>query len=295
MGVDVARRLRGRTDARLHAHFADRAATVAYVAGRLLGTGYSLTAHANDIYLRPTMLPTKVGQSRVTITCTEYNLEHLRARMPATARPKLQRIYHGIDLERYLGSERRGGAEPIIVSVGQLKEKKGLRYLVEAMALLRDAGSAASCRIIGEGPLRAELAELIERHDLRDTVHLLGSLPHDEVRRHYAQSAIFALPCVVAGDGDRDGIPNAILEAMATGLPVVSTPISGIPEAVRHDSTGLLVPVADAVALAGALERLLVDDALRDRLGGQGRAFVADAFDVDRNASRFIEAIGVGA
>jgi glycosyltransferase involved in cell wall biosynthesis len=291
MGVDVARRVRSRGDSRLHAHFADRAAIVAYVAGELLGTGYSLTAHANDIYLRPTMLPMKIGESRVTITCTEYNVGYLRSLLPPAAAARVRRIYHGLELDRYAALARVAADEPVILSVGQLKEKKGLRHLVDAMAMLRDRGVHASCRIIGEGPLRDELMAQIAAHGLEGTVDLLGALPHDAVLRHYAEATIFTLPCVVATDGDRDGIPNAILEAMAAGIPVISTPTSGIPEVVRDGETGVLVPVADAAALADSLETLVRQPELRSRLGESGRAFVVDAFDVNRNAERFLEAI----
>lgn len=291
MGADVADRLRGRSDGPLHAHFADRAAVVAYVAGRLLGTGYSLTAHANDIYLRPTMLTAKVGESKVTITCTEHNAEYLRKRLPPVAGSKVRRIYHGLELDRYASLQRVQIEPPLILSVGQLKEKKGLRYLIDAMAILRERGVRASCRIIGEGPLRGDLAKLVAKLQLEETVELLGAVPHDGVVRAYADATIFTLPCVVASDGDRDGIPNAILEAMASGIPVVSTPTSGIPEVISDDVTGVVVPVADAVALADGLERLLRDPGLRSRLGGAGRAFVVKEFDVTANAERFLEAI----
>ena len=290
MGAEVANRLRHRADGHLHAHFADRAATVAYVAGRLLGTGYSLTAHANDIYLNPNLLPMKIGSSRFTATCTEYNLAHLRKTLAPSVARRIQRIYHGLELGTYAQLGEGRSATPTIVSVGQLKEKKGLRYLVEAVAMLRDRGLHVACRIIGDGPLRADLSDLIEYHRLGDRVELLGALPHHEVIRHYAAARIFALPCVVAEDGDRDGIPNAILEGMASGLAVISTPISGIPEVVNHETTGLLIPPGDSSALADAIERLLRDEELGSRLGSGGRAFVIDAFDMHRNAERLLEA-----
>ena len=290
MGAEVASRLRHRANGHLHAHFADRAATVAYVAGRLLGTGYSLTAHANDIYLNPNLLPMKIGNSRFTATCTEYNLAHLRTVLAPSAARRVQRIYHGLELGSYAQLNGGRSETPTIVSVGQLKEKKGLRYLVEAVALLRQRGLDVACRIIGEGPLRADLAALIEQHRLQDRIMLLGALPHDEVIGHYATANIFALPCVVAEDGDRDGIPNAILEGMASGLSVVSTPISGIPEVIQHETTGLLVPPADSTALADAIERLVRDEELGRALGRGGRAFVIDAFDVHRNAERLLDA-----
>lgn len=295
MGAEVATRLRHRADGHLHAHFADRAATVAFVAGRLLGNGYSLTAHANDIYLNPNLLPMKVGASRFTATCTEYNLAHLRSVLAPRAAARVRRIYHGLELDAYARIERAPDSAATIVSVGQLKEKKGLRFLIEAVSMLRDRGRRVSCRIIGEGPLRAELAGLIEHHRLGDRVELLGALQHAAVIGHYAAAGIFALPCVVAEDGDRDGIPNAILEGMASGLAVVSTPISGIPEVVRDEATGLLVPPGDAVALADAIERLVSDAELAGELSARARAFVVDAFDVHRNATRLLQAFDAGA
>ncbi|MGH2386397.1 MAG: glycosyltransferase, partial [Candidatus Limnocylindria bacterium] len=156
--------------------------------------------------------------------------------------------------------------------------------------MLRERGLDVACRIIGDGPLRADLADLIEQHRLQDRIVLLGALPHHEVIGHYATANIFALPCVVAEDGDRDGIPNAILEGMASGLSVISTPISGIPEVIHHETTGLLVPPADSTALADAIERLVRDEELGRTLGRGGRAFVIDAFDVHRNAERLLDA-----
>lgn len=291
MGADVADRLRGRADGRLHAHFADRAAVVAYVAGRLLRTGYSLTAHANDIYLRPTLLAAKIGESNVTITCTEHNLEYLRKRLPSSAGLKVRRIYHGLELDRYASLQHSETEVPVILSVGQLKEKKGLQYLIHAMAILRERRIRAVCRIIGDGPLRGQLADQVESLELGGTVELIGALPHEGVVRAYAEATVFTLPCVVASDGDRDGIPNAILEAMASAIPVVSTPTSGIPEVITDNVTGLIVPVADAEALADALERLLRDPELRMSLGQAARTFVVGEFDVTANAYRFLEAI----
>ncbi len=291
MGVDVARRLRGRPDGRIHAHFADRAATVALVASRLLGTTYSLTAHANDIYLSPTLLETKIANSAVTVTCTEYNLRHLRDTLGREAGRRVRRIYHGLDLERYTSIRPATGSTPLVVSVGQLKEKKGLRHLVEAMAILRDRGFDTECSIVGEGPLRSDLEALIRELRIEDRVRLTGALPHPEVIDQYRNARMFVLPCVIAEDGDRDGIPNAILEAMAAGVPVISTPISGIPEAVKDEESGLLVETANSQRLADAIERLGGDDELWDVLSRTARAFVVREFELERNTDRFLEVI----
>ncbi len=291
MGVDVARRLRGAPGSRIHAHFADRAATVALVASRLLGTTYSLTAHANDIYVSPTLLEMKIVNSAVTVTCTEYNLQHLQGTLGPEAGRRVRRIYHGLDLERYTSIEPASGPTPLVVSVGQLKEKKGLRHLIEAMAILRDRGFDAECAIVGDGPLRAALGTLIRELRLDERVRLVGALPHPAVVDRYRNARMFVLPCVVAEDGDRDGIPNAILEAMAAGVPVISTPISGIPEAVRDGETGLMVEPANSQRLADAIERLGRDDALWNLLSRSARAFVVREFELARNTDRFLEVI----
>lgn len=294
IGAEVASRMSDRSDGWIHAHFADRAATIAFVASRLLDMEYSLTAHANDIYLKPNLLPMKIGQSRFTVTCTGYNLDHLREVLPPHAGRKVRLLYHGLELRDYADIRPPTSGQIALVSVGQLKEKKGLRHLVSAAAILREQGLRIECRIVGDGPLREDLNAQVSERSLGDQVMLVGARPHPEVVNLYRQSHIFVLPCVVADDGDRDGIPNAILEAMASGLAVVSTPVSGIPEVVRDGETGLLVPPGDADALAGAIRRLIEDADLRRRLGDAGRALVTREFDAERNVDRFVEALAAG-
>jgi glycosyltransferase involved in cell wall biosynthesis len=170
------------------------------------------------------------------------------------------------------------------LSVGQLKHKKGLHDLLDACRILVERGLSFDCQIVGEGPLRGELTARIAELDLRSRVRLLGVLPHDAVVEKYREATIFALPCVTGPDGDRDGIPNVILEAMAMGLSVVSTRHSGIPEAVEDGRTGLLVPPGAPGQIANAIARLLENGLLRERLGSRGRERVREVFDVDANA-----------
>jgi glycosyltransferase involved in cell wall biosynthesis len=290
LGVHVARLLRdGGVPDHLHAHFADRAATVALVAGRLLDRPYSVTAHANDIYVDPMLLPQKIARASFVATCTAYNAEHLRTVGGPAATEKVRCLYHGLDLEAYPVPATRDGEAPALLAVGQLKEKKGLGDLIDACAALAERGIDVRCRIVGEGPLRDALAERIERHRLGGRVTLDGPLPHAAVIDAYATASVFALPCVTAADGDRDGIPNVILEAMAMGLPVVSTRHSGIPEAVEDGVTGLLVAPGDVEGLADALATLLSDPARRDELGRAGRRRVASLFDARTNVRRLVE------
>ena len=290
-GVYVAWLLRDRRGIHIHAHFADRAATVAMVASRLLDTTYSVTAHAREIYVQPVLLPERIGQAAFAITCTDYNRQHLANVLAPQVASRVVRLYHGLDLTAFDDSARRRveGSAHTLLAVAQLKEKKGLRYLVEACRLLADRGRATRCEIVGDGPLRSDLERLVGELGLRESVVLAGPLPFPEVLERYRQASAFVLPCIVASDGDRDGIPNAILEAMAAGMPVVSTRVSGIPEVVRDGETGLLVAEGSAAAIADAVERLFEDRDLAAKLGAGGRALVHREFDLGKNIDRLLE------
>ena len=290
-GVYAAWRLRDRRGVHIHAHFVDRAATVALVASRLLGTTYSVTAHAQEIYVNPVLLKERIGEAAFAVTCTEYNLRHLRAELGLRTTRRLSRLYHGMDLSVDRGSGVEGAERDrgFIVSVAQLWERKGLRYLVEACGIMRDRGTTFRCEIIGDGPQREELRSIIDRLKLTDQVVLTGPLPFPEVVQRYRRASVFVLPCVVTEEGDRDGIPNVILEAMASHLPVVSTPVSGIPEVVRDGETGLTVPERDPAAIADAVERLIADPALAGEVAERASALVRAEFDMARNIDHLLE------
>jgi colanic acid/amylovoran biosynthesis glycosyltransferase len=293
-GVLAAHLIRQKPCDHIHAHFVDRAATVALVASRLLGVPYSLTAHANDIYVKPLLLTEKVAGAKFVATCTGYNRDYLSQLEQGNLNGKLHCIYHGLDVENYrpqrdphLSPQRDWQSATIVITaVGQLREKKGFTFLLAACRSLKDDGYDFECQIIGEGPLRPVLEEQIRRLSLENTLFLRGALPHQQVIEAYRQSTIFVLPCVTGEDGDRDGIPNVILEAMAMELPVVSTQHSGIPEVVSDGINGRLVPPGDATALAGALAQLVDDPDLRAELGQRGRQTVAERFDLCRNTER---------
>ena len=272
----------------IHAHFIDRAATVALVVSRLLGAPYSVTAHANDIYVNPVLLPEKLAAAKFVATCTGYNKNHLSGLGEGLFNHKLSCIYHGLAVSQYRPARSTAPQKTMILAVGQLKEKKGFRYLLDACRILIAQGYALDCQIVGEGPLRPILEAQIRRLSLADSVTLCGALTHQEVIAKYRQAGLFVLPAVLGADGDRDGIPNVILEAMAMELPVVSTRHSGIPEVVQDGVNGLLVPPADGEALAKALARLLDDPAERRRLGRQGRQTVAAHFDLEQNVKRLL-------
>ena len=286
-GVWAAALIRDDNVGHIHAHFADRAAIVALVASRLLRVRYSLTAHASDIYVSPVMLYEKIANAKFAVTCTAYNQAHLQA---ATGH-RIELVYHGLDLS---GIKSDSGPlctpqPPLILSVGQLKEKKGFPHLIAACRRLEELGYGFRCEIIGEGSMRRELEDLIDDLELHGKVILRGALPNADVMDRYRQATVFVLPCVLAGDGDRDGIPNVLLESLVNYVPVISTNVSGIPEVVQDGVTGLLVDSRDEKALGEAIIRLLDDSGLRSRLARQGRQWVIENFDVRTNVARLIE------
>lgn len=303
----LADHLRAQPADHLHAHFASSAARVAMFAHLLTGVPYSFTAHAKDIYLNTVdadLLRDKMRAARFVVTVSDYNRAHLvqlagesgrtglRGLLPPdrlTLPPdRVRRLYNGIDLTQFnVGADDRPQAarEPLILAVGRLVEKKGFDVLVRACALLRDQGLAFRCEIAGKGPHEATLRALITGLDLADRVQLVGPKPQDEIVAAYRRAAVFALPCVVGADGNRDGLPTVLLEAMAMQVPVVSTDLTGVPEIVDEGVTGLLVLQHDPAALATALARLLADPALREQMGRAARAKVARQFDLRQNVA----------
>ncbi len=280
-----AARLRGLTH--LHAHFASSATSVARMAARFADLPYSFTAHAKDIFhesVDPADFRRKLREAAAVVTVSDFNLAFLRERYGVDAR-RVARIYNGLDLDRFPFSAP-GERPPEILAVGRLVEKKGFSDLLEACAHLRDRGVSFSCRIIGGGDLEAALRARIERLDLGAHVCLSGPRPQREVIERLRRAAVFAAPCVVGSDGNRDGLPTVLLEAMALGTPCVSTDVTGIPEALRDGETGLQVPRRAPAALADALARLLSDAELRVRLATAARRLIETSFDVHRNAAR---------
>lgn len=287
-GIYVASLLCSHPCDHIHAHFIDRAATVALVVSQLLKIPYSVTAHANDIYVNPVLVREKLTQAKFVVTCTKYNFDYLSRLGAGSFAHKVKCIYHGLDTCMFPDGHDHSDGKAIVLAVGQLKEKKGFTYLIQACRILKDRGFSLQCQIVGDGTLRTSLEAEISQLFLQDTVTLCGPLSHQDVLRKYRQASVFALPAVQASNGDRDGIPNVILEAMAFELPVVSTNHSAIPEVVENHVNGLLVPPADAVALADALASLLSDAYYRKQLGQKGRQTVIEKFNLERNLKQLM-------
>ncbi len=262
---------------RLHAHFAHDPAMMAYWIWRLLQLPYSFTAHAKDIYCySQAWLQKKIHHARFVVTCTDYNRNYLQ-QVSQNGTP-IHCLHHGLHIDKFRPSYERQCGTPLMLAVGRLVEKKGFAILLEACALLRDEGFNFRCEIVGEGPQRQFLKEKIEQLRLRGVVALRGALAHEQVIELYKSAAVFVMPSCVTETGDRDGIPNVILEAMAMELPVVASRVSGIPEAVEEEITGILVEEKNAEELARAIKRVLNDGRLARQLGKAGRQKVAGAF-----------------
>lgn len=284
--LELARIVRERGLTHLHAHFGSVATTVARLASLLTGVPYSFTAHAKDIFhesVDPADLQRKLVGASAVITVSDYNLEFLRTTY-GDAAAGVHRLYNGLDLARF-GYAAPTDRPAVVAAVGRLVEKKGFTDLLEAVALLVAQGRQLRVDLVGTGPLAEALRSQVRASGLEDVVTLHGALPQGRVRRIVQDAAVLAAPCVVGADGNRDGLPTVLLEAMALGTPCVATPVTGIPEVVHDELTGLLVDPADPARLAVALGRLLDQPALRLRLATEARALVEREFDAHAQAA----------
>jgi glycosyltransferase involved in cell wall biosynthesis len=265
----------------LHAHFAHSPTSVAMFANQLCGVPFSFTAHAKDIYTSdPIQLGEKIDLARFVVTCTEYNRDYL-AQLSVGATPPVYRVYHGIDINLFNDDKKENHlSKPYrILTVARMTAKKGLPTVYEALRWLCDQGFPVHHTLIGDGDDRKQVLSLIRKLKLNSSAQWLGTQPHDVVLQHYRQADLFVLGCEVAPDGDRDGIPNVLLESMAMGVPVVATQVSAISELVEDGKTGLLVPPGQPEKLAQAMIRLLTDSELRSSVIEAGRTRVLQEFD----------------
>lgn len=274
----------------VHAHFAGLAARTAYWIDRFFGIGFSLTAHANDIFA-PKPFEISLGKlfaaARAVVTVSDFAVEYLRQKFPEESATIL-RVYNGIDVEKFRVSDF-STRPPVLISVGRLIEKKGFADLIEAGRLLHQRGIGFRAEIIGEGPQEQTLRAQIERAGLGSLFELTGALAQDEVRARLGRSTIFVLPCVTEKEGGMDNLPTVIMEAMAAGLPVVSTAIAGVPEMVQNQVTGILLPEHDPKQLAETLEAVLADETRLRSLGRAGRERAAGLFAIEKNVGRLRE------
>ena len=266
----------------VHAHFAGLPAEIALVMSHLLGVPYSVSVHAWDIYAQsPGRVLRSVEQAAFVAACTQAGHDRILSTCPSLEADRVQVIRHGVAVvEAKSPAPARGRA---ILAAGRLIEKKGFCHLVDACSELVERFPDLECVIVGDGPQREALEDQVARLGLAVHIRLPGWLPPAELDTLYASCAVLAAPSIIASDGDRDGLPNVILEAMSHGLAVIGSDLSGIPEAITDGKNGHLVPPGDARALADRLADLLADTSLQHAMGQAGLSRVEQDFDLQKN------------
>lgn len=288
--VSLAYELKGQSIKVLHTHFAWLSGAAASVISKLLGIPFTVTIHAYDVFASNDLLRLTAHSAARIVAISEYNKYRVLEQCPGLNQDSIRVVHCGIDLNLFTLAECQKQVGPLsILSVGSLIEKKGHPYLIQACQQLEARGLDFRCTIIGGGPDEERLRKLIRDCNLEGRVILAGACQRDQVLEAYRQSDVFVLACVVAPDGDRDGIPVALMEAMALHIPVISTRVSGIPELVRHLDTGWLVPERDPGAIADAIAQLAGDAELRARLARSGRALVEQEFEIKGNVQRLMD------
>ena len=280
----------------VHAHFMGMAARTAFWIHKFFPVTFSFTAHANDIFAPKNFeigLDKLVDTAGVAVTVSDYAKKFLQERFPERA-DRVRRIYNGLNLTEF-GRADFSSAPPLILAVGRLIAKKGFADLISACGLLKERGKLFRCEIIGEGPLENELRRQIEQLNLQNGVALSGARTLREVRQRLAAANVFVLPSIIDAGGGMDNLPTVIMEAMSTGLPVVSTTIGGIPEMVVENETGLLMQPDDPVGLANAIEKLINDPAIAQKMGQKGYERAQRLFSIETNVRELCSLICSGA
>ena len=286
--VTAARRMQAEGVRHIHAHYATHPALAAWIIHRLTGIPYSITAHAHDIFVSQSMLQTKVRDAAFVVAISEYNRNFIARHVGEWAREKTHVIHCGIDPAWYTPRHvmRAKDAPLEILSIGSLQPYKGQQHLVDACAVLYSAGVPFRCRIIGGGDERVNLERQIAKLGLADSVMLMGPLPQEEVARLLPSADCYVQPSVILDSGKMEGIPVALMEALACQVPAVATAISGIPELIRPGETGYLVSPANPRAIANALVRIVEQPEEAAALAAAGRRLVLREFNLCANVAR---------
>jgi colanic acid/amylovoran biosynthesis glycosyltransferase len=269
----------------VHAHFANHPTVAAFIIHRLAGIPYSFTAHGSDLHVDRHMLREKVAEAAFVVPISGYNKELIIEECGEQFRANIVVIHCGVDTQVFQPVVRASAGLLTILCIGTLHEVKGQTYLIDACRLLNQRGIAFTCNFVGDGPDREMLAAQIAKAGLEEHVHLLGRRNREEIAGLLQAADVVVAPSVLTKEGKREGIPVVLMEAMGSGVPVIASGISGIPELVQHERSGLLTPPRDGQAIADALERLQRDPVLRARLGRAGREKVLSDFDLATNAA----------
>ena len=272
----------------IHSHFVWLDGIAAGVVFDLTGITFTIHPHAFGLFSRnQKSVKRELEHATQIVTISKFHRKYIQDLCPDIKSDKINVVYCGMEAERFQPQSIPTGERPVqLLSIGRLTEKKGFEYLISACRNLADRGLEFKCQVIGGGDLKHELQKKIVELQLEEFVELAGSKSQQQVIQAYQESDIFVLPCVVASDGDRDGIPVVLMEAMACEVPVITTPVTGIPDLVLHEETGLLVAERDVDGLTEAIQRLICDSGFRTQLGRQGRRTVLEKFDVKKNVSK---------
>lgn len=264
----------------IHAHYASHPTSVARVIFLLANIPYSFTAHAHDIWNDRLMLPEKIQEATFAICCTKIGQKRLIEQAKQDVSKKIHLVYHGLDVRKFNlpqnGEERENN---LILSIGSLGVTKGFPDLIKACAILKGRNINIRCLIIGEGDLRPKLEALIHSYNLAGQVNLIGALPQEKIIEFYRKARVFVLPCITTINGNHDGLPNVLMEAMATGLPVITTANTGQIELINNRVHGLLVAQNSPMEIANAIESLIKDNNLWKKIQYNARQRMVNDFD----------------
>jgi len=285
VGAALAHEIRGLNLDRIHVHFANRQTTIAMVLSRFLGLPFTFTAYSSDFFSEPILLREEIALSESVIATHKFAQSYLRKLAYPEDREKIVLNYLGVSFRTPLPPIAKSRKEPLILAVGRLVPYKGFPYLIDALSLVKSRGGRFKAAIIGGGPDFDRLQSQIKDKNLSREVEMLGALSFDKVNRYLNRSDIFVAPSITVRKPSFkiDGIPTVLFEAMRAGLPIISTRISGIPEAVEDGENGLLVEEKDAEALAVAIRILLDNNNLRRRFGEAGYRKALKMFNIEKN------------
>lgn len=274
----------------MHAHFCNHPTLATFIIHRLTGIPYSFIAHGSDLHKNRTMLNKKVAASAFALTVSKFNLKVLHSACDELSRKKTRILHCGIDPEIFLPKNKTASSSKLrIICVASFEEVKGHKHLVEACRILREQRIDFICDLIGDGPRRAAVTEQINAARLEEQVIVHGSMKRNDVVSMLTQADVKVLASVPTAEGKREGVPVVLMEAMACALPVISSELSGIPELVEHERTGILLQPGDAQGLARGLQRLHNDPELRQRMGAAGREKVLREYNLKANTRQLLE------
>lgn len=268
----------------VHAHFATHPAVAALIIHRLTGIPFSFTAHGSDLHVDRTMLGAKIRASRFAVAISQYNREMMVSESGEACRDKVRVVHCGVSPDFFTFAPDKNNHVFQILCVASFEQVKGHKHLIEACQLLAKRGKQFEVHLIGAGPVQAQVEQQIHDSGIADRFHVHGGQTRPQVLEFLAKADVKVLASVQTANGKREGIPMVLMEAMACGVPVVASRISGIPELVQDEKAGLLFPPGDSVAFADSLERLMLDKALRMQMGAAGREMIVREFDLRKNA-----------